>query len=80
MAMVSLQTTVTMMAAPHAFLEILQLIAAALIKVEVGGSVGVAQLTCMERGMLREIIGDGVLVSTGSPGNPLSHTHLREHA
>lgn len=43
--MVSVHKIVTMMAAPHAFLEILQLIAAAVEKLEVGGSVSVAQLT-----------------------------------
>lgn len=80
MAMVSVHMTATMMAAPHAFLGILRLRTAALKRVEDGGSVAVAQLNCMEIGTLREIIGAGHLASTGSPGDPLSRTQLRQHA
>lgn len=65
MATVSVHMTVTMMAATHAFLGILRLTAAAFKRVEDGGSVAVAQLICMEIGMLRGIIVDGHLASTG---------------
>lgn len=80
MALVLVHVTVKMMAVPLAFLGILQLISAPKKKVEDGGSVSVAQLTCMEIGTPRKIIGDGHLASTGAPGEALSHIQPEKHA
>lgn len=78
-AMASVHMTVTMMAATRAFLGILRLMTAVLKMVEDGGSVVVAQLICMEIGTLRGKIVAGHLASTGSPGDLLSPTQLRQH-
>ena len=80
MAMVSALLTVTMMAAPRASLATLLHMTAVLKMVEAGGSVAVAQQTCMEIGTLGQIIDFGHLASTGSPGEALCPTQLRQHA
>lgn len=79
-AMVSVHMTVTMTVVTHAFLGILRSMTAALRMVEDGGSVAVAQLICMESGTPREVIVDGDLASTGSPGDLLNPTRLRQRA